>query len=55
MSAITFGVPPVQFDRPTLSITSSALGRYARQLGYRIKLLGITKKTARGGIGLRVH
>ena len=28
--------------------------RYAEQLGYRIKLLGITKRTA-GGVELRVH
>ncbi len=56
MSAIAFGVP-VQFDKAyvegivqleTIDIS------YAFQLGYRIKLLGITKRTARG-IELRVH
>ncbi len=56
MSAIAFGVP-VQFDKAYIEgITKlGALDiRYAEQLGYRIKLLGITKKTAKG-IELRVH
>ena len=56
MSAIAFGVP-VQFDKAyTEGITQlSAVDiRYAEQLGYRIKLLGITKRTAKG-IELRVH
>jgi len=56
MSAIAFGVP-VQFDRAYVEgITQLAAQdiRYAEQLGYRIKLLGITKKTAKG-IELRVH
>jgi homoserine dehydrogenase len=56
MSAIAFGVP-VQFDRAYIEgITKLGAKdiRYAEQLGYRIKLLGITKKTARG-IELRVH
>jgi homoserine dehydrogenase len=64
MSAIAFGVP-VQFDKAYVEgITQlSAVDiRYAEQLGYRIKLLGITKRrslsTASGvveGIELRVH
>ncbi len=56
LSAIAFGVP-VQFDKAYIEgITQlGALDiRYAEQLGYRIKLLGITKKTAKG-IELRVH
>ena len=56
MSAIAFGVP-VQFDKAYIEgIThlSATDIRYAEQLGYRIKLLGITKKT-RLGIELRVH
>ena len=61
MSAIAFGVP-VQFSKAYVEgITKlSAVDiRYAEQLGYRIKLLGITKKRtdANGvsGIELRVH
>jgi homoserine dehydrogenase len=56
MSAIAFGVP-VQFDRAHVEgITGlqAADIRYAEQLGYRIKLLGITKRRAKG-IELRVH
>lgn len=56
MSAMAFGVP-VQFDKAYVEgITElSAIDiRYAEQLGYRIKLLGITKRTA-NGIELRVH
>ncbi len=56
MSAIAFGVP-VQFDKAYVEgITKlSALDiRYAEQLGYRIKLLGITRRTEQG-IELRVH
>jgi homoserine dehydrogenase len=56
MSAIAFGVP-VQFDKAYVEgITklSSVDIRYAEQLGYRIKLLGITKRTDKG-IELRVH
>ncbi len=56
MSAIAFGVP-VQFDKAYIE-GITRLGaqdiRYAEQLGYRIKLLGITKKTSQG-IELRVH
>ncbi len=64
MSAIGFGVP-VQFDKAYVEgITqlSAADIKYAEQLGYRIKLLGITKrrdadptKSTLAGIELRVH
>lgn len=56
MSAIAFGVP-VQFDKAYIEgIThlDSLDIRYAEQLGYRIKLLGITKRM-QNGIELRVH
>ena len=56
MSAIAFGTP-VQFDKAHVEgITklNAADIRYAEQLGYRIKLLGITKRRAEG-IELRVH
>ena len=56
MSAIAVGVD-VQFDKAYVEgITklSSADIRYAEQLGYRIKLLGITKRTDKG-VELRVH
>src|SRR5450830_527765 len=56
MSAIAFGIP-VQFDKAYVEgITQLAAQdiRYAEQLGYRIKLLGITKRVA-NGIELRVH
>ncbi len=56
MSAIAFGVP-VQFDKAYVEgITKLGAKdiKYAEQLGYRIKLLGITKQVARG-IELRVH
>ena len=56
MSALAFGIP-VQFDKAYVEgIThlGAADIRYAEQLGYRIKLLGITKKTE-AGIELRVH
>ena len=56
MSAIAFGIP-VQFDKAYVE-GITRLGaqdiRYAEQLGYRIKLLGITKRAAKG-IELRVH
>jgi homoserine dehydrogenase len=60
MSAIAFGVP-VQFDRchiEGISALQAADIRYAEQLGYRIKLLGITRRRddlPGGGIELRVH
>lgn len=56
MSSIAFGIP-VQFDKAYIEgITQLGAAdiRYAEQLGYRIKLLGITKRTAKG-IELRVH
>jgi homoserine dehydrogenase len=56
MSAMAFGVP-VQFDKAYVEgITQLGAHdiKYAEQLGYRIKLLGITKKTDKG-IELRVH
>jgi homoserine dehydrogenase len=56
MSAIAFGIP-VQFDKAYVEgITKLGATdiKYAEQLGYRIKLLGITKRTAQG-IELRVH
>jgi len=56
MSAIAFGVP-VQFDKAYIEgITKLAAQdiKYAEQLGYRIKLLGVAKRRA-DGIELRVH
>ena len=56
MSAIAFGIP-VQFDKAYIEgITKLGAAdiKYAEQLGYRIKLLGITKRTTKG-IELRVH
>jgi homoserine dehydrogenase len=60
MSAIAFGVP-MQFDKAyTEGISTLMLEdiRYAEELGYRIKLLGITRRASVGqreGIELRVH
>ena len=60
MSAIAFGIP-VQFDKAYIegiSKLEAADIRYAEQLGYRIKLLGITRRTRTengDGIELRVH
>jgi homoserine dehydrogenase len=56
MSAIAYGIP-VQFDKAYVEgITKLGAAdiRYAEQLGYRIKLLGIAKRQATG-IELRVH
>jgi len=56
MSAIAFGIP-VQFDKAHvegIAKLQAADITYAEQLGYRIKLLGITKRTDHG-IELRVH
>ena len=56
LCAIAFGVP-VQFDKAHVEGISSLQAadiRYAEQLGYRIKLLGITKRRDHG-IELRVH
>jgi homoserine dehydrogenase len=56
MSAIAFGIP-MQFDKAHIEgiskLTAEDL-KYAEQLGYRIKLLGITKRRS-AGIELRVH
>ncbi|HVB47133.1 MAG TPA: homoserine dehydrogenase, partial [Burkholderiales bacterium] len=56
LSALAFGIP-MQF-RKAYTEGISKLTRediaYAEELGYRIKLLGITKRTAKG-IELRVH
>ena len=56
MSAIAFGIP-MQFDKAYTEGISKLTRediRYAEELGYRIKLLGITRKTE-AGIELRVH
>ncbi|TMH31454.1 MAG: homoserine dehydrogenase [Betaproteobacteria bacterium] len=56
MSAIAFGIP-VQFDKAHvegITTLQAADITYAEQLGYRIKLLGITKRRD-DGIELRVH
>ncbi|MEQ1804664.1 MAG: homoserine dehydrogenase, partial [Burkholderiaceae bacterium] len=58
MSAIAFGTP-VQFAQAHVEGITELQAvdiAYAEQLGYRIKLLGITKRRADvGGIELRVH
>ena len=56
MSAIGFGIP-MQFSAAYTEGISKLTRediRFAEELGYRIKLLGITKRTA-AGIELRVH
>jgi homoserine dehydrogenase len=56
LSAIAFGVP-VQFDKAHvegITALQAADIRYAEQLGYRIKLLGIARRRE-SGIELRVH
>jgi homoserine dehydrogenase len=56
MSAIAFGIP-MQFDKAHIegiSKLEAADIKYAEQLGYRIKLLGITKRRSKG-FELRVH
>ena len=56
MSAIAFGIP-MQFDKAHVEGISKLEAddiKYAEQLGYRIKLLGITRRAA-NGIELRVH
>ncbi|KND61588.1 Homoserine dehydrogenase [Candidatus Burkholderia verschuerenii] len=56
MSAIAFGVP-VQFDRAYVEGISKLAAidiKYAEDLGYRIKLLGIARRTEKG-IELRTH
>jgi homoserine dehydrogenase len=56
MAAIAFGIP-MQFDKAYTEgisrLTKDDI-RYAEELGYRIKLLGITRRAAKG-IELRVH
>jgi len=64
MAAIAFGIP-MQFDKvhiEGISKLDAADIKYAEQLGYRIKLLGITKRVSvngpdgiADGIELRVH
>ncbi len=56
MSAISFGIP-MQFSKAYTEGISKLTRqdiRYAEELGYRIKLLGITRRTPKG-IELRVH
>lgn len=56
LASLAFGIP-VQFDKAHIegiSALSAIDIQYAEQLGYRIKLLGITKRTAEG-VELRVH
>ncbi len=56
MSAIAFGVP-MQYEKAYAEGISRLTRediRYAEELGYRIKLLGITRR-AKHGIELRVH
>ena len=56
MASIAFGMP-MQFDQAytegITKLTSKDI-KYAEELGYRVKLLGITKKTE-AGVELRVH
>ena len=56
MSAIGFGIP-MQFDKAYIEGISKLEAvdiKYAEEMGYRIKLLGITRRAA-NGIELRVH
>ena len=56
MSAIAFGIP-MQFDKAHIEGISRLQAediRYAEQLGYRIKLLGLTRRKP-NGVELRVH
>jgi homoserine dehydrogenase len=56
LAAIAFGIP-VQFDKAHVEGISTLQAQdiaYAEELGYRIKLLGITRRHA-AGIELRVH
>jgi homoserine dehydrogenase len=56
MASIAFGIP-MQFDKAHIEGITNLEAKdidYAEQLGYRIKLLGITKRTDKG-IELRVH
>ena len=56
MSALAFGIP-VQFDKAYVEGITKLEGkdiRYAEELGYRIKLLGLTRRRE-NGVELRVH
>jgi len=56
MASIAFGIP-IQFDKchiEGISKLDAADIKYAEELGYRIKLLGIAKRKA-AGVELRVH
>ena len=56
LSALAFGIP-MQFDKAHVEGISKLEAddiKYAEQLGYRIKLLGITKRRS-DGVELRVH
>jgi len=56
LSSLAFGTP-LQFEKAFIEGISSleqADIKYAEELGYRLKLLGITRRTA-NGIELRVH
>ena len=56
LAALAFGIP-MQFDKAYIEGISKLDAidiKYAEQLGYRIKLLGITKRTPEG-VELRVH
>ncbi|QEL54198.1 homoserine dehydrogenase [Chromobacterium paludis] len=56
MAALAFGIP-MQFDKCYLEGISQLDGRdirYAEELGYRVKLLGLTRRTD-AGVELRVH
>lgn len=56
MASIAFGIP-VQFDKGYVEGITKLQGadiQYAEQLGYRIKLLGIARRTPKG-IELRTH
>jgi homoserine dehydrogenase len=56
MSAMAFGIP-VQFDQAHIEGITNVQPtdiRYAEELGYRVKLLGITRRRP-NGVELRVH
>lgn len=56
MASIAFGIP-MQFSKCYLEGISQLMAKdinYAQELGYRVKLLGLTRRTA-DGIELRVH
>ncbi|RXZ43338.1 homoserine dehydrogenase [Crenobacter cavernae] len=56
MAALAFGIP-MQFDKCYLEGISKLTGKdieYAEELGYRVKLLGLTRRTDKG-VELRVH